>query len=231
MVVFRERGADLPDTAEEGLFFDALEWASFDPSTSPAARAVASRRTFLRRLAAAGGVGILGGAALDLSDAFGASAPSAAQDRKIFNFALLVEDLKAQFYREALAKAGLRGELRRFAELAGNHEQAHADFLRRALGRQARQRTSFSFGNSTQDAPRFASTALELEELAVAAYNGQAANLTKKGLAAAIKIVSVEARHAAWIRDIVGKAPAPRAADPGQTADEVATTLKRLHIK
>jgi Ferritin-like domain len=220
----------LKETAAEDLPFDMLDPRTIDGPVSPAASAGASRRTFLRRLAAVGGVGILGGAALDLSEVFGASAPSRAQDRQIFNFALLLEDLKAQFYREALAQAGLRGEIRRFAEVAGSHEQAHADFLRGALGRRARKRASFSFGSSTQDARKFRSTALELEELAVAAYNGQAANLTKKGLAAAIKIVSVEARHAAWIRDIAGAAPAPRAADPGETTDEVTTTLKRLHI-
>ena len=46
-----------------------------------------------------------------------------------------------------------------------------------------------------------------LEDTAVAAYNGQAANHeTKPTLKAAATIVSVEARHAAWIRDIVGEA-------------------------
>ena len=45
-------------------------------------------------------------------------------------------------------------------------------------------------------------TAIALEELGVAAYNGQATNLSKPALQAAASIVSVNARHAAWIRAI-----------------------------
>ena len=66
-----------------------------------------------------------------------------------------------------------------------------------------------------------------LENTGVAAYNGQAANLTKKSLAAAAAIVSVEGRHAAWASALAGRDPAPRAADLGATADAVAATLER----
>jgi hypothetical protein len=41
------------------------------------------------------------------------------------------------------------------------------------------------------------------------------------------RIVAVEARHAAWIRDLAGEDPAPRAADPGRTADDVLSELRR----
>ena len=60
-----------------------------------------------------------------------------------------------------------------------------------------------------------------LEDTAVAAYNGQAANLTKPVLQAAATIVSVEARHAAWIRDIVGEPASPQAADTPATEQQV----------
>jgi hypothetical protein len=43
-----------------------------------------------------------------------------------------------------------------------------------------------------------------------------------------VKIVSVEGRHAAWIRDIVGLEPAPHAADAGASATEVTAKLKSL---
>jgi hypothetical protein len=66
-----------------------------------------------------------------------------------------------------------------------------------------------------------------LENTGVAAYNGQAANLTKKALAAAAEIVSVEGRHAAWISDLAGVDPAPRAADPGASATAVASIIRR----
>ena len=65
-----------------------------------------------------------------------------------------------------------------------------------------------------------------LENLGVAAYNGQAANLTKRALAPAAEIVSVEGRHAAWISDLAGELPAPHAADPGKSAGEVVSALQ-----
>ena len=58
---------------------------------------------------------------------------------------------------------------------------------------------------------------MKLEDLAVATYNGQAVNLTPASLKAAARIVSVEARHAAWIRSIVGEVPATRGDGPGRS--------------
>ena len=74
---------------------------------------------------------------------------------------------------------------------------------RRSARRRASRRSSTSA--TTPPTPeRFEPTALKLEDLGVAAYNAQAPNLTKAALAAAARIVSVEARHAAWIRDVRG---------------------------
>ena len=79
----------------------------------------------------------------------------------------------------------------------------------------ARRRPEASTSVTTNDDPkRFARTAIRLEELGLAAYNGAATSLTPDALADAARIVSVEARHAAWIRDIAGANPAPRAAEP-----------------
>jgi hypothetical protein len=64
----------------------------------------------------------------------------------------------------------------------------------------------------------------------VLAYNGQAANLTKPALAAAAEIVSVEGRHAAWISDLAGEPPAPRAADVGVSSRDVVRTLQSTHF-
>jgi rubrerythrin len=152
---------------------------------------------------------------------------SAAQDERILQFALTLEELKAAFYREASAKGKLSGELRRFAAVAGAHEQDHVDALARALGQTGRRR-QFAFGDEVTDPRRFTVAAIALEEAAVGAYNGQAANLRRPALALALKIVSVEGRHAAWIRSIAGKEPVPRAADPGEEATTVLATLKRI---
>jgi Ferritin-like domain len=69
-----------------------------------------------------------------------------------------------------------------------------------------------------------------LENIGVAAYNGQAANLTKGALAAAAEIVSVEGRHAAWISALAGEPPAPRAADAGASSADVVRRLQSTHF-
>lgn len=173
----------------------------------------------------AGGALVAGSAALGGYATAAAPTPSQALDEKIFTFALLLERLQAAFYTEAVDVGALRGELREFAEVVGGHEREHVRFLEEALGGRAEPRPTFEFGSATQERQRFLDTAVLLENTGVAAYNGQAANLTKKSLAAAAEIVSVEGRHAAWISDLAGKDPAPRAADPGATAEEVTATL------
>jgi hypothetical protein len=189
------------------------------------------RSGFLKGLA--GGLTVAGGVWIERggSIATAAARPSAVQDRAIFNFALLLEYLKASFYAEALAHARLKGDLREFAEVAGTHEREHVQAIKKALGPHARSEPRFHFGRASRDPKRFQSTAVALEDLAVAAYNAQAANLTKDALAAAIKIVSVEGRHAAWIRSIAGEEPAPRAADAGKDVAVVISQLKKLHVQ
>jgi len=189
--------------------------------------ALSSRRDVLK-IAIAGGGLLLGGVAAERVLGATSATPSAAQDRQILNYALLLEYLQAAFYEEALARARLQGELREFAEVVGEHERAHVAFLKKALGGSARVEPSFKFGRATRDQKKFASTARVLEDAGVAAYNGQAANLTRAALGPAVEIVSVEGRHAAWIRDIVGIEPAPRAADPGATVDDITASLKSL---
>jgi rubrerythrin len=195
------------------------------------AAAEASERTSRRRLmrrAVVAGAGAIGGFSL-LGRTVGSAgiSPSAAQDEKIFNFALLLEYLQAGFYGDAVERGRLKGEPREFAEVVAEHERDHVEYLRKALGARARNRPRFSFGDATQDQRKFLRAAVFLENTGVAAYNGQAANLTKKALAAAAEIVSVEGRHAAWISDLAGVDPAPRAADPGASAAAVAAAISR----
>jgi hypothetical protein len=206
------------------------------PQTDPAAESLpvstASRRDTLRRgsiaaaiVALGGGIGVATRAATAT-----ASTPSRAQDREIFNFALLLEYLQADFYAAALHDGALTGNVLRFAQVVAAHEAAHVEYLRKALGRKARPRPKFDFGNTTRDEQAFLDAAVTLENTGVAAYNGQAANLTKPALAAAAEIVSVEGRHAAWVSDLAGKPPAPRAADVGASAADVVRTLQSTHF-
>ncbi len=186
-----------------------------------------SRRQLLARAAvatgAAGVAGALAGSAADPA----VSAPSPDQDTQILNFLLLVEYLQQDLYDEALAAGNLRGELERFARVAGGHEREHVASLRSELGSRAREKPAFRFGDALEREGRFAAAALTLEETATAAYIGQAANLTPKRGVAVARIVSVEARHAAWIRDLVGRLPAPHAADPAKTSQSAMDTIER----
>jgi rubrerythrin len=195
---------------------------------APATRQVrTNRRQLVGRGVLTGAAVITGVSLLGARGLSAGAAPSESQDQKIFNFALLLEYIQAGFYSEAVDHGRLRGEVREFAEIVSEHEREHVKYLQKALGPRARERPALGFGDATQDQPRFLAAAVLLENTGVAAYNGQAANLTKKALAAAAEIVSVEGRHAAWVSDLAGQDPAPRAADPGVSASNVVSTLRR----
>ena len=84
----------------------------------------------------------------------------------------------------------------------------------------------FDFGDSVESPESFATTAIKLEDLGLSAYNGAAPGLTSGALADAARIVSVEARHVSWIRDIVGKVPAPRPTDKAISAKQAQAAIQ-----
>jgi ferritin-like protein len=191
------------------------------------AEAAASRTKVVRKAVAAGGAVLGGGVLLAGLPRLASSATSPEQDVRVLNFALLLEELTAAFYADALAKGRLAGELRQFARTVGAHERAHVRFIRDALGAKARRRPTFDFGSATSDEDEFTAAAITLEDTGVAAYNGQAGNLTTGALQAAARIVSVEARHAAWIRDIAGKPPAAEPTDAAMSERQVRDALEK----
>lgn len=160
-------------------------------------------------------VGALAGAAVGGAElaASADSGGSAATDREILTYGLLIERLQAAFYAAALAGGQLTGEARQFAQVVAAEEQAHVRYLSAALGPSAGASPRFRFGDSATDPAKFIATAISLEETGLGVYNGQAVSLTPKTLAAAARVVSVEARHAAWARALAGKDPAPVAVD------------------
>jgi hypothetical protein len=185
-----------------------------------------TRRAALEAGAVALGGIAVGGVVLGEHADPAVSAPSAKQDAEILNFALLLEFVQAAFYAEGLSRARLTGELKTFASTVGAQEQEHIAFLQKALGGAARKAPKTDFGDDTADAEKFSLAAFKLEDLGVAAYTAQAPNLTTASLRAAARIVSVESRHAAWIRDLRGMNPAPDAAEPAIDAQRVIDTFK-----
>jgi Ferritin-like domain len=199
-----------------------LEQVDVDGAIREAHDAVETRSDLLVR-AGALGAGLLGGGAL-----LGLLAPTASaqslsrRDISILNYALTLEYLEAAFYTEAEEMGALDGELALFAQVVGAHERAHVRALKNVLGRRAVKRPRFDFRGTTESERQFAATAQTLEDTGVAAYKGQAARIRSNAiLEAALAIHAVEARHAAWIRDINDAPPAPRAFDRPLTMSQV----------
>ena len=190
-----------------------------------------TRADFFRRGAIAGGTLIAGGVAIGGLPGIALGKPSASQDVEILNFALLLEYLESEFYVQAVANNALQPKVLAFARTVRDHELAHVEFLDKALGSKAIGKPTFDFGDTVKDNWKFLATATVLEDTGVTAYDGQGTRLTKNTLAAAATIVSVEARHAAWVRQIMygaagyGNAPyeypAPSALQPYKTKDQV----------
>jgi rubrerythrin len=190
--------------------------------TAATAERLSSRRRFLRNAGLT-----LGGAV-----AAGAGAPAIASaaskgDVAILNFALTLEYLESAFYASALKHAGLTGELKRFATTVHEHEAAHVAALKKALGSAAVKRPNFDFGATVQGSGAFANTAVKLEDTGVMAYQGQVSFIKSQDVfKAAISIHPVEARHAAWIRNLTaGYEPAPASFNPALTKDAVLSAV------
>jgi hypothetical protein len=155
------------------------------------------------------------------------SQPSRAQDARVLDWLLQVEYLQAAFYTEVERRGALKGELREFAVLVGKQERAHVEALEGTLAaNNTSKRPEFDFGRATTNPEEFIPTAVKLEEIAVSAFNGQVPNLTKPRVLTAMKIVSVEARHVGWARDLAGRNPAPRPADQPATQEQTKAAME-----
>lgn len=175
-----------------------------------------SRRDFLRLLGVGGTVVLLPSvfAACGSDDPVGpgpggSATLNLADDTGILNYAYALEQLEAGFYSAVVASSifgSLSAEIQEVMVDLRNHEVIHREFFKSVLGGAAigaLALNSATVSTATANRDNILRTAEQLEDLGVAAYNGagkylqSAANLLVAG-----KIVSVEARHAAAIRDI-----------------------------
>jgi hypothetical protein len=189
-----------------------------------------TRRGLVEDAVLVGSGAVLGGLVLTRGSDMAASAASKATDRKILTFALTLERLQVAFYQAMLAKPYATGEIRQYAETVHGHEVAHARRLTEALGGALIAPVSFTFGATLASREAFTKAAIAIEDMGAAAYDGQIPNLTTGALRLASEIVSVESRHAAWIRDIAGESPAPAPVDPPATVQEVESKLRSLGV-
>jgi Ferritin-like domain len=151
-------------------------------------------------------------------------------DRRVLELLLLIERTEAAFYAAALDADILDGELAEFANVVRGHEAEHLAVVEGALGDDLPAEPTFDFGENLASASAFAEAAAKLEDAAVGAYNGQAANVSTKIFTVAARIVSVEARHAAWVRSIEDRDPAPDATDKPMTEQQVRDNLRELGV-
>ena len=123
---------------------------------------------------------------------------------------MTLEYLEADFYDQVVRSGVVKD--RKVADLAkriGEAEQAHVDALEvavRCLGGKTAMKPKTAFEDVLAGGPKkVLEAAAMVENLAAAAYLGQAGRIQdKKILAAALSIHSVEARHAAAINALVG---------------------------
>jgi hypothetical protein len=145
-----------------------------------------------------------------------------ASDRDVLNYALVLEYLQAAFYTESERSKALEGRTATAAKVVGAVERAHVKAFRDLLGKKAVGRPHFDFQGVTEKQDSFLKTAVAFEDLAVAAYKGQARKIRSNAvLASALGIHTVEARHAAWMRYLNGDTPAVAAFDLPQGREEI----------
>jgi Ferritin-like domain len=184
-------------------------------------------RARLLRAAAGGAAALAGGAAIGAHRDDGDARASDSTDRAILGIFLLLEQVQAAFYKQAVESAHLTGDLLRYATTTAGQENAHVAFLTDRLGKGAREAPATDFGEAVSSPDRFRDTAIELEEAVIAVYIGQGGNLSTGLLRDIATLTSVEARQVAWVRDLAGVSPAPRAADPARQATDVTAELRQ----
>ncbi len=199
-----------------------------------------TRLSFLKKAGVAG-VGVMSGGAVLSALAPGAFAatghgrPPVAfgkGDVGILNYALTLEYLEAAFYNGATAaNMSLSAQAGAFLKVVTKDENAHVAFLKKALGHKAVKSPKFDFKGANTNVETFMKTAQVLENTGVHAYSGQALNITTPAyVAAAVSILTIEARHASVIgllNDPTGKEIAPNGPfDTPLTAAKVLAAVK-----
>ncbi|WP_121354656.1 ferritin-like domain-containing protein [Flavisolibacter nicotianae] len=173
-----------------------------------------SRRKFLRfsglvgaSAVVVGGAGLTGCKKDDDSSSNGTNLGSG--DVGILNYAYALEQLEAAFYTQVVANGSFTTNFsaleQEYIKDVRDHEIAHREFFKAALGSNAIQALEVDFSSiDFSNRSSVLTTAKTFEDLGVAAYNGAGKLLVSTDyLTIAGKIVSVEARHAALFRDLL----------------------------
>lgn len=141
-------------------------------------------------------------------------------DVGILNYAYALEQLEADFYTKVVNNfySGISMEEKQLFTDIYHHEVIHRDFFKAALTGvtpKVLPKLEFKYdGVDFNSRNSILATAKALEDTGVAAYNGAGKYITNLDyLVIAGKIVSVEARHAAAIRNIISPGSAAFSGD------------------
>jgi hypothetical protein len=169
-----------------------------------------SRRRFLGFAGGLAGLGLLTAAAAGCKkddDDDDSSVNLGSGDIGILNYAYALEQLEAAFYTQVIMQqySGMTNDERSLITDIRDHEIAHREFFKAALGSSAIRGLTPNFSAvNFADRNSVLTTAKTFEDLGVSAYNGAGKLIVSADyLLLAGKIVSVEARHAAYIRDLL----------------------------
>jgi rubrerythrin len=191
----------------------ALEQLDRDP---------ASRKRFLKALGGGGAVAAFGAvlaacgsSSKSSSSSTSTQSQSAAKsptdmfgkgDLGIVGYALTLEYLEADFYKQAAASGKLKGKILSVAKQFGDEEMQHVQALEAALKKAGGKLPAKPKGKfPLKDQKSILKLAASVENLGSAAYLGQAGRIENKDiLAAALSIHAVEARHASILNIVTG---------------------------
>ena len=177
--------------------------------------------------ATAGAIGLVVGS----EGSADAATAQTANDIAILRFDQVLEYLQAGLYTEAERLGALKPETLAWARVVGAHERAHLRAIKNLLGSHAVKNPGFNYGNVTSDEQAFLKTAVAFEDLTAALLKWQAPRLDSRAIvAAAVSLHSVETRHSAWIRHLVGLQPAATAFDKPASQKRMAQLIDSTHF-
>ncbi len=183
-----------------------------------------SRKKFIGYAGLASGLALLAACKKDNNGSSSAgSVDLGSGDTGILNYAYALEQLEAAFYIQVISTpyANISASEKALLTDIRDHEIAHREFFKKALAASAIVALEVDFSKidfTSRDS--VLGTAKAFEDLGVSAYNGAGKLITNPDyLVLAGKIVSVEARHAAYIRDLIS---------PGSFADNTVLDANAL---
>ncbi len=151
-------------------------------------------------------------------------------DLGLMEYLLTMEYVQSGLYRDALKALDLSADAARLAEELRDQEVEHVDALRATIeeaGGTPPERVPLEFGEALASEATFLKLANTLEDTAVSAYNGAAPRLeSREFLAVFASLAQVEARHAALVRLLREKPPAPLAFDKASNRQDVRTAIR-----